>query len=173
MRQPRRSLGGIAAASPKRHQTDDTIGTISVQKCRIDALWTEIVPVVIVRSGGLTRNGSEAAVVLLGDPPPEWGAEAPWAGDIKDLRRRYLGTDRRAGSGSGSDPAEGHEDILRRSAFAHVTTMNWPWTLERTVDELVGLQFSYSFSSPALLGARRQDYGSQVRDVLLRQPPTA
>ncbi|MGD7789580.1 class I SAM-dependent methyltransferase [Propionibacteriaceae bacterium Y1700] len=114
---------------------------------------------------------SEAAVVLLGDPPPEWGAEAPWADDIKDLRRRYLGTDRRAGSGSGTDPAERHEDVLRRSAFAHVTTTNWAWTLERTVDELVGLQFSYSFSSPALLGARQQDYASQVRDVLMRHAP--
>jgi len=55
-----------------------------------------------------------------------------------------------------------------------VETREWDWTLDRDLDSLVGLQFSYSFSAPAQFQDERQraDFERDLRVALAEQVPS-
>ncbi|GHB68727.1 hypothetical protein GCM10010347_43730 [Streptomyces cirratus] len=46
-----------------------------------------------------------------------------------------------------------HEEVLLRSPFSRIEAIHWDRTDGLTVDEVVGLQLSFSFTSPAALGS--------------------
>lgn len=108
----------------------------------------------------------KGAVVLVSDGPPERKVDTAWGSAIAQIRAKYLGPARRAGSGTYTEPVDSHLDVLRRSAFSDVETAGWEWTLDRTIDQIVGLQFSYSFSSPMLLGDRTDAFADEIRAAL-------
>ncbi|MEU1599124.1 hypothetical protein ABZ468_41535 [Streptomyces sp. NPDC005708] len=106
------------------------------------------------------------AVVLASGGAPGDLEPAPWLQVITDVRTRYLGPERRAGSGTYSHPKERHQDVLARSPFSNVETARWDRTVTRTLDEVVGLQFSYSYSSPAQLGDHKDAFERDLRQAL-------
>ncbi|MER6524522.1 class I SAM-dependent methyltransferase [Streptomyces sp. NPDC001508] len=111
------------------------------------------------------------AVVLASGGAPGDIEPAPWLQVIADVRTRYLGPERRAGSGTYSHPKERHQDILARSPFYNVETASWDRTVTRTLDEVIGLQFSYSYSSPAQLGAQKDGFERDLRQALSEFAP--
>ncbi|MGL5865368.1 MAG: class I SAM-dependent methyltransferase [Dermatophilaceae bacterium] len=115
-------------------------------------------------------TGDGAVVVVSGGAPGD--SQLPdWAQLVIDIRTRYLGTERRAGSGTYRHPEERHAEVLRHSAFAQVETVDWTWEIERTIDEVIGLQFSYSFSAPALFGDRKPTFERDLRAALTKANP--
>lgn len=114
----------------------------------------------------------QAAVVVVSGGAP--GSQEPpaWAQVIADVRAQYLGAERRAGSTTYSHPAERHAQVLQRSAFSEVETNEWTWRIERDLDQVIGLQFSYSFSAPALLGDRMDDFETDLRAALNSSNPS-
>lgn len=111
------------------------------------------------------------AVVLASGGAPGDVDPAPWLAVIAEVRTRYLGPDRRAGSGTYAHPKERHQEVLARSPFSHVETARWDRTLTRTLDEVVGLQFSYSYSSPAQLGPDKDAFEADLREALTAFSP--
>ncbi|MBV6695707.1 class I SAM-dependent methyltransferase [Kitasatospora aureofaciens] len=99
-------------------------------------------------------------------------APAPWSDTIREVRIRYLGPERRAGRGTYTHPAERHQDVLASSPFSRIETAHWDRTITRTVDEMAGLQLSYSYSSPRQLGPDTQAFLSDVREALLSFEPS-
>ncbi|MFF7780430.1 hypothetical protein ACFZCG_39210 [Streptomyces tanashiensis] len=73
--------------------------------------------------------------------------------------------------GTGWAPAEGRDDALARSAFSRIETITWDQTFTRTLDELVGLQYSFSYSSPAVLGTRQAAFDELLRRELTEFSP--
>lgn len=120
------------------------------------------------------RVAAGGGVVVLSGGAPSAQEPPPWARTIAEIRTRYLGEARRAGSGTYTHPGEDHIDVLRRSAFSCVETVEWEWTVERDLDSLVGLQFSYSFSAPAHFGdeERRAAFERDLRAALTEQVPS-
>jgi SAM-dependent methyltransferase len=106
------------------------------------------------------------AVVLVGGPAPATIAPAPWLAVIAEIRSRYLGPDRRAGSGTYSHPKEGHQEVVARSPFSRIETVSWDQIVSRTLEEVIGLQFSYSYSSPAQLGRDKRAFAEDLREAL-------
>lgn len=106
------------------------------------------------------------AVVLASGGAPGDIEPAPWLQVIADVRTRYLGPERRAGSSTYSHPKERHQDVLARSPFSNVETASWDRTVTRTLDEVLGLQFSYSYSSPAQLGDHKDAFERDLRQAL-------
>ena len=98
---------------------------------------------------------------VLGD-----GEQPDWVHAITRIRARYLGARRLAGMAIYS-----HRDVLASSAFCAVDTLIWSWSRQLTVEEVTGLQLSYSFSSPALLGDRAPAFSSDVRTAVLDLHP--
>ncbi|SCF72745.1 hypothetical protein GA0115259_1016413 [Streptomyces sp. MnatMP-M17] len=106
------------------------------------------------------------AVVLASGGAPGDVEPAPWPEITGQIRTRYLGPQRRAGSGTYAHPTERHQDVLARSPFPHVETARWDRTITRTLDQVVGLQFSCSYSSPAQLGPHKDAFEHDLRQAL-------
>ena len=92
-------------------------------------------------------------------------APPAWQQVVAEVRTRYLGPVRRAGSGTYSDPEKRHEPAIARSAFTRVETAQWDGVLRRTLDEVVGYQFSLSCSSPAQLGSAKDNFERELRQA--------
>ncbi len=89
-----------------------------------------------------------------------------WSEAIRKVVEKYLGPERRAGSGV-YVRGELHEDALGRTRFAgnieaRVVMVEEFWTVER----IVGWLFSSSFASRAILGNQARDFEAEVREVL-------
>lgn len=96
------------------------------------------------------------------------GTPKPWWETLLDhIRDRYFGPHRLAGPGVlFRYLIEDHETVLRRSAFSHVRVLRTDHPVQLTLDELIGLQYTYAFSSPAVLGDRREDFERELRAAL-------
>lgn len=114
---------------------------------------------------------TEGAVVLASGGAPGDIEPAPWLQIIADVRTRFLGPERRAGSSTYSHPEDRHQDVLARSPFPNIDTACWDRTITRTLDEVVGLQFSYSYSSPAQLADDKDAFERDLRQALTEFNP--
>ncbi|WP_026416362.1 class I SAM-dependent methyltransferase [Actinomadura oligospora] len=94
-----------------------------------------------------------------------------WRPVIDEVRIRYLGPDRRAGNGLYPTTGRRHEELLATSPFNHVETVTWTQTVTRTLDEMVGLQLSQAYTSPALLGPHQDAYEHDLREALTELQP--
>ncbi|SUD49503.1 ubiquinone/menaquinone biosynthesis methyltransferase [Nocardia otitidiscaviarum] len=93
------------------------------------------------------------AVVIVGSGRPGTTPPPPWHDIVTRIRTSYLGAERRAGSGTYTHPDRDHVDVLADSAFSQIETRSWTWSTRRTIDSIVGLQLSYSYSAPRHFGS--------------------
>ncbi len=131
--------------------------------------WTDRTQVLVAMDRMVAPGG---AVVIVGGPPPGAVGPPPWTQIAAEIRARYLGAERRAGSGTYSHPTETHQQVLNRSPFSRLEIVSWDHTLTRTRDDVVGLQLSYSYSSPAQLGRSRAAFERDLRAALDRLDPS-
>jgi SAM-dependent methyltransferase len=108
-----------------------------------------------------TRRGT------LPFPPPPDDA-------LDQLRRRYLGGDRRAGSGIRNTSPGGEDGVFKQAGFRPAETVTVPdrRAVEQTADDIVARLFSSSSTAPHLFGDRRRDYEADVRKILARESPS-
>lgn len=119
---------------------------------------------------GLVAPGG-AVVVVGGGNPSEAAPAPPWAAAVAEVRERFLGPERRAGGGTYEHPADDHATVLARSPFSVLESATWTRTVERDVASAIGLQLSYSFSAPALLGDRLVAFVDELATALLDLDP--
>jgi SAM-dependent methyltransferase len=111
-------------------------------------------------------------------PAESWRGSLPFPPPPDDaldqLRRRYLGSDRRAGRGIRNTSPDGEDGVFQRAGFRPAETVTVPdqRALERTVDDMVARVFSTSSTAPHLFGDRRKDYEEDVREILTRASPS-
>ncbi|MFD6398992.1 class I SAM-dependent methyltransferase [Nocardia sp. NPDC060249] len=98
----------------------------------------------------LPRTG---VVVIAGGGRPGTTPPPPWDDVVTEVRTRYLGAARRAGSGTYRHPERDHTEVLADSAFSAIETQSWRWSVQRTIDSIIGLQLSFSYSAPTLFGS--------------------
>lgn len=110
-------------------------------------------------------------VVASGGHDPS-GAPPAWSEAITRVRQKWLGPERRAGSGTYSHPVERHRDVFAGSAFPEVEEVVFQRRLDRDLESVVGLQFSLSYSSPALLGENLPAFADELRQVLMAESPS-
>ncbi len=127
--------------------------------------WMDRVETVATLDRLLAPGGS---IVVINDDLGE--AEQPdWAQAIHGIRRRYAGLE--PAPGAIAPQPTTHREVLERSAFARIRSSAWSWTRQLSVDEVIGLQLSYSFSTPARLGNRVEEFSDEIRDAVLRLYP--
>jgi ubiquinone/menaquinone biosynthesis C-methylase UbiE len=112
------------------------------------------------------------AVVLASGGAPGTVEPAAWLEVIAQVRARYLGQDRRAGSSTYDHPKETHQEIIARSAFSDVDVKTWDRIVTHSLDDVIGLQFSYSYSSPAQLGPDKDSFETDLRRALTEAEPS-
>jgi SAM-dependent methyltransferase len=87
---------------------------------------------------------------------------------VADIRRRYLGSDTRAGQ-SVRNTSPGDEDaVFRAAGFAGPQLVNVPdgRRIDRTIDDIVAETFSASSSAPHLFGDRLDAFENELRVAL-------
>ncbi|MGW6574942.1 class I SAM-dependent methyltransferase [Streptomyces sp. NPDC054945] len=115
------------------------------------------------------RPGGFVAVVGYRAPGTqrEW-----WQPLLEQLRLRWLGSANLAGPATAYvEPAGDHEEALRRSAFSQVSVLRTDYRQTYTLDELIGLQRTYAYSSAATLGDRQAAFEEDLRRTLTAARP--
>jgi ubiquinone/menaquinone biosynthesis C-methylase UbiE len=108
-----------------------------------------------------TRRGT------LPFPPPPDDA-------LDQLRRRYLGGDRRAGRGIRNTSPSGEDCVFQQAGFLPAETVAVPdrRAVEQTADDIVARVFSSSSTAPHLFGDRREAYETAARKILAQESPS-
>ncbi len=120
--------------------------------------WTDRAAALADLDAVLQPGGS----VVVVDDDLDDARQPDWVHAITAVRARYPGLEPAPGAVHGSLPTP-HLQVLQESAFSDVHVSTWAWSRQLTVDEVVGLQLSYSFSTPALLGDRLGAFCKDVR----------
>jgi hypothetical protein len=107
------------------------------------------------RAGNVTWiEGDSSQIAALAAPGQIW----PYS--LRRFTDRPARRPGRPGRGAGTS-----------SAFCAVDTLTWSWSRQLTVEEVTGLQLSYSFSTPALLGDKAPAFSRDVRAAVLAMHP--
>ena len=114
--------------------------------------------------------GPGAHVVTINDDL-DAAAEPDWVPAVGRLRDEFLGTDHTVGTDPWRKSPVSHRQIIEASPFAKVRSWHWEWERRLTVDEAVGLQFTYSYSTPAVFGPRAAEFASRARAAILALHP--
>jgi ubiquinone/menaquinone biosynthesis C-methylase UbiE len=119
------------------------------------------------------QNGGVAVIsgARVTSPQPD-ETHPEWGDVVAEVIGEFLGGRRRVGTGFYAHPEERHEQILGRSKFSQVGAWRRKVTISRTVEEVIGLQYSTSYCSPVLLGDRMQEFAQVLRGRLLAVQPT-
>lgn len=119
---------------------------------------------IIERDGGIAIAGSQSI----------WLPTEPWEEVEKQVVQKYLGEERRAGTGKFKEAAIGggkFDDILRRSPFSAFEERQHSVPRRQTLDEVIGRLYSTSFANPAVLGDAREAFEHDLREALLGVNP--
>jgi len=103
--------------------------------------------------------------ILEDDEQPAWARAAD------EVRRTYLGDDFEAAVQSFTRPALDHRSVLAASEFCDVESVVWEWKRNLTAEEAVGLQFTYSVSTPERLGDRAAEFARDVHAAVRAAQP--
>ncbi|WP_440105828.1 class I SAM-dependent methyltransferase [Streptosporangium sp. H16] len=128
--------------------------------------WMERERVLRYFDGLLPAHG---AVVLAG--PTTDPVEPPWEPVVQAVRQTF-GLEWRANSEEYAQSGRHHQEVLRESVFHRLESRCFVRTVRQSVDEIVGLQLSFSYSSPARLGERLPAFTEAVREALAAVNPS-
>ncbi|MDQ6935249.1 MAG: class I SAM-dependent methyltransferase [Actinomycetota bacterium] len=129
--------------------------------------WTDRPEVVRALDRLLEPEGS---IVIINDDLSD--VEDPdWVRAITDLRRSYLGDRHTELTDPHRNTPDSHRTVLSNSTFSNIQSVSWQWNRELTADEAVGLQFTYSFSTPALFGDQAAAFARDARAAVLAMYP--
>jgi ubiquinone/menaquinone biosynthesis C-methylase UbiE len=105
-------------------------------------------------------------VVVVSDDERVWAGQEAWHEAIRQTIQRWLGPQRRAGSGNYAVEYVPFDESFAASPFARVE--HYHLTVERTpsLDEIVGYLYSTSFCSPGVLGNKRAAFEADLRQQL-------
>lgn len=115
------------------------------------------------------RPGGSVAVAGVNSV---WNGTEEWQRRAVAVIKRWLGEERRAGSGTFRDRPERHEDVLRAAGLVSVTELTFPTTYTWSLDEFIGYLYSTSFASRAVLGDRQEHFEADLRNTLLSYDPS-
>ncbi len=101
-----------------------------------------------------------------------WTGTAPWQAVARKVIQKWLGEQRRAGSGTFSTPVLPHEAIVAEAGFEEVREFKLSVPHTWTLDAFVGYLYSTSFASRAVLGSTVADFEADMRRALREHDPS-
>ncbi|MEO3812701.1 class I SAM-dependent methyltransferase [Sphaerisporangium sp. B11E5] len=127
--------------------------------------WMDRVQVLADLDAMLPPDG---AVVLVG--PPSDCAEPPWEPAVQAVRQRF-GVEWRPGSEATRRSQRPHPEILAASPFRVLSRATFRAVARRDPEAVIGLQLSFSYSTPVRLGPRLPGFVEALAEVLEDNAP--
>jgi ubiquinone/menaquinone biosynthesis C-methylase UbiE len=91
--------------------------------------------------------------------------------EIIQLVKKWLGEERRAGSGVYKPPARPHEEVISESKFHRMEFWKYPMVFINNLDSIIGNIYSTSMANQEVLGDKKEAFERDLRDALLRVNP--
>jgi ubiquinone/menaquinone biosynthesis C-methylase UbiE len=91
-----------------------------------------------------------------------------WQSAAKTVIKKYLGEERRAGSGYFQVLPRRHEEFVSESRFIRMETWTRHWVVSSTLDEVIGNLYSTSMANPYILGNSKEAFEEDLREALLK-----
>jgi SAM-dependent methyltransferase len=155
-----------------------TLGTFRVISFAQSFHWMDRPRVASTVREMLNAGGVVVQVDLWhANPPGQTPASGPYPpipeAAIDELRRRWLGPDRRAGQGFRNTSPDGEDAVFQAAGFAPEELVVVPdnRVLRRSVEDVVAWVLSTSSTAPHLFGDRLDDFISELRGLLLDVSP--
>jgi SAM-dependent methyltransferase len=129
--------------------------------------WMDRSAVAHTLDGLLAPTGAIVTLneILEDDEQPEWARAA------EEVCRSYLGDDFEGPVETFTRPALDHRSVLAAYEFGDVERVVWEWERNLTAEEVVGLQFTYSVSTPERLGDRATHFARDVHAAVMATQP--
>jgi hypothetical protein len=86
--------------------------------------------------------------------------------------KKWLGEERRAGSGLYQPPAKRHEEVIKESKFHHLEFWMYPLVFSSDINGIIGNLYSSSMANPKVLGDKKEAFESDLRNTLLKNNPS-
>ena len=115
---------------------------------------------------------ADGGIVIVSDDERVWHGHSDWHAAIRQTIHRWLGPQRRAGSGSYEVQHAPFDETLAASPFSRVGHYSMTVSRSPSIDEIVGYLYSTSFCSPAVLGNRLADFEADLRLTLRQLSPS-
>jgi SAM-dependent methyltransferase len=109
------------------------------------------------------------AIAVLDGGLRNWTVD--WDQIAKEVVQEFLGNGRRVNAGTYMHSNDAHAVVLARSAFSAIERQQFTVSKALGVDEVIGLQLSTSYASPAQLGKRIEEFKNRLRRELERASP--
>jgi hypothetical protein len=173
----RRGIGNAAWVRERAEALPANLGSFRVVTFAQSFHWMDRPRVAAAVATMLDPGG---AVVHIDSRTGEVPAEArrapfpsPPGEALDQLRRQYLGSDRRAGQGIRNTSPSGEDEVFQQAGFMPAETVTVPdrRVVKRTIDDLVANVFSSSSTAPHLLGDRQEDFEADLRKILAQASP--
>jgi SAM-dependent methyltransferase len=171
----------VTHASWVRMRAEDlpgSLGTFRVISFAQSFHWMDRPRVASAVRGMLTTDGAVVQVDLWhSEPPGRIPPSGPYPpipeAAIDELRRRWLGPDRRAGQGFRNTSPDGEDEVFQAAGFAPEVLVVVPddRVLERSAEDVVAWVLSTSSTAPLFFGDRLSDFVEDLRRLLLDVSP--
>lgn len=119
----------------------------------------------------IVEPGGGLVITGIGSTTTFDEATEGWQNVMTGIVKKWLGETRRAGSGTYQPPTERFEQILARSPFSQVERFEMNDTRLLTIDEIIGLLYSTSYASKAVLGDKQIRVEQEIRETLAQLNP--
>jgi SAM-dependent methyltransferase len=175
----RRGIGNVTWVRERAEALPAGLGSFRAITFAASFHWMDRPRVAAAVATMLDPGGAVVQVDAPGDragehaPPGTLPFPAPPGDALDQLRRRYLGSDRRAGQGIRNTSPDGEDEVFQRAGFLPARTVTVPdqRVIERTADDVVAGVFSLSSTAPHLFGGRRADFEKDLRQILAEASP--
>lgn len=123
----------------------------------------------------LAEKGGGMSIIHDSSPVRGKSKTEDWKMKRKELIIKYLGEERRAGDHLYKEfvpEKRPFEEIIAESPFKTFEFREYPYTTERTIDEIIGFLYSTSYASKRLFGDRAGEFEQELQQELLKLVPS-
>ncbi len=110
----------------------------------------------------------DGGIIIVAEHNMNQSAKIKWKITVQKLIRKYLGKERRAGSGTYVESKEKYRIVIAESPFKKSRIINYKETLKWTIPQIIGYLYSTSFSSGAVLGKKKTLFEKDLKKSLKR-----
>ena len=126
--------------------------------------WTDRYRVIDLLDRLLPADG---AIVLINPTHGDVVRPRVWDPIVDEIRTRFVGDGREDGDPRVVIPQDRHHDVLLASTFSQLERTFYVQHAEYSIDRVVGLQLTFSYTTPQRLGDRAEEYAAAVRRAVL------
>lgn len=115
----------------------------------------------------------EGVVIIVGSGESLQNNKTEWKKMMKPIIKKYVGEKLQVKNALGNKSLLGDEKILASSPFRNVEKFELPYTINWTIDSILGHLYSTSYCSENVLRDKKEAFEKEMRKKLLEYEPSS